>query len=116
MLVAPSLGRTHVARDPDGSAGAPCIGRVLAKTSIAFMIFAAADVVATYADLPHRAAHLVDIVFIIAFALQGAIWGRELILGTDRPPGRGGEWRGRARQRDGDHPRAGQRRIVRDRR
>ena len=57
------------------------IGRIFAKTSVAFMIFAAADVVANYADLPHRATHLIDIGFIIAFALQGAIWGRELILG-----------------------------------
>ena len=45
------------------------------------MVFAAADTVATYAELPHRVAHLIDIGFIIAFALQGAIWGRELILG-----------------------------------
>jgi small-conductance mechanosensitive channel len=45
------------------------------------MVVAAADVVATYADLPRRAAHLVDIAFTIAFAIQGAIWVRELILG-----------------------------------
>jgi small-conductance mechanosensitive channel len=45
------------------------------------MVFAAADAVATYADLPRRLAHIIDIGFTIAFAIQGAIWGRELILG-----------------------------------
>jgi len=46
------------------------------------MILAAADVVATYADLPHKAARLIDILFVIAFAIQGAVWGRELVLGV----------------------------------
>ena len=46
------------------------------------MILAAADVVSTYAELPHKVARLIDIAFIIAFALQGAVWGRELILGV----------------------------------
>ncbi len=68
-------------REPEGLGWRTVIGRILAKTSLAFMVIAAADVVATYADLPRRAAHLVDIGFTIAFALQGAIWGRELILG-----------------------------------
>ena len=46
------------------------------------MILAAADVVSTYAELPHKVARLIDIAFTIAFALQGAVWGRELILGV----------------------------------
>ena len=41
---------------------------------------AAIDIVATYAQPPARAQRLVDIGFTIAFALQGAIWARELIL------------------------------------
>jgi small-conductance mechanosensitive channel len=45
------------------------------------MIFSAADVVSTYADPPHKLARLIYILFVIAFALQGAVWGRELILG-----------------------------------
>ena len=56
------------------------IGRVLARTTIAFMVVVAIDLVATYAAPPPRAQRLVDIFFIIAFALQGAIWARELIL------------------------------------
>jgi small-conductance mechanosensitive channel len=45
------------------------------------MILAAADAVATYADLPRKVAHLLDVGFVIGFAIQGAVWGRELILG-----------------------------------
>src|SRR6185295_18557773 len=56
------------------------LGRVLARTTIFFMVMAAIDIVATYAEPPARAQHLVDIGFTIAFALQGAIWARELIL------------------------------------
>jgi small-conductance mechanosensitive channel len=81
MLVARNLGASAVARDPDSIGWRTVIGRIFAKTSVAFMIFAAADVVTNYAELPHRLTHLVDIAFTIAFALQGAIWGRELILG-----------------------------------
>jgi small-conductance mechanosensitive channel len=81
MLVLRSFGERVVRRDPHGLGWRTVIGRVLAKTSLAFMILAAADVVATYADLPHRAARLLDIGFVIASALQGAVWARELILG-----------------------------------
>ena len=81
MLLLRSYGRRVVARDPEGLGWRNVIGRVLAKTSVTFMIVAAADVVATYADLPRRAAHLIDIAFVIASALQGAVWVRELILG-----------------------------------
>jgi small-conductance mechanosensitive channel len=81
MLLVRSYGQRTVARDPDATSWRSVAARVLAKTSLWFMIFAAADAVATYADLPRRAAHVIDIGFTIAFALQGAIWGRELILG-----------------------------------
>ena len=81
MLLVRSYGQRIVARDPDGTGWRDVVGRVLARTSLWFMVFAAADAVATYADLPRRLAHLIDIGFTIAFALQGAIWGRELILG-----------------------------------
>ena len=82
MLVLRAYGERTVRRDPLGIGWRSVFGRVLAKTSIAFMILAAADVVSTYADLPHKAARLIDILFVIAFAIQGAVWGRELILGV----------------------------------
>ena len=81
MLVLRELGRRALARDPEGWGWRSVIGRVLAKTSLLFMILAAADVVSTYAELPHKIARLIDVLFVIAFALQGAVWTRELILG-----------------------------------
>ncbi len=81
MLLLRSYGRHQAARDPHGLGWGSVIGRVLAKTTLAFMIIAAAEVVATYADLPRKPARLIDVAFVIAFALQGAVWGRELILG-----------------------------------
>jgi small-conductance mechanosensitive channel len=45
------------------------------------MAIAAADALGTYANLPRRPERIVDIAFVIAFALQGAVWARELILG-----------------------------------
>ncbi|TMJ18076.1 MAG: mechanosensitive ion channel, partial [Alphaproteobacteria bacterium] len=82
MLVARLIGRRMVARETEGQhlGWHSVIGRVLAKTSILFMVMAAIDIVATYTRLPPRAQRLVDIGFTIAFALQGAIWARELIL------------------------------------
>jgi small-conductance mechanosensitive channel len=82
MLLLRSYGERSVRRDPLGLGWRSVFGRVLAQTSIAFMILAAADVVVTYADLPHKAARLIDVLFVIAFAIQGAVWGRELILGV----------------------------------
>ncbi|HVM21735.1 MAG TPA: mechanosensitive ion channel domain-containing protein [Sphingomicrobium sp.] len=82
MLVLRSYGRSVVARDPLGVGWRSLIGRILAKTNVFFMIFTAAAVVATYAELPARAARLIDIGFVIAFAIQGALWGRELVLGV----------------------------------
>ncbi|MEP6982811.1 MAG: mechanosensitive ion channel domain-containing protein, partial [Sphingomicrobium sp.] len=82
MLILRSYGERTVRRDPLGIGWRTVFGRVLAKTGVGFMILAAADVVATYAELPHKAARLIDILFVIAFAIQGAVWGRELILGV----------------------------------
>ena len=81
MLLLRGYGQRSVNRDPLGMSWRTVFGRVLAKTSVAFMVLAAADVVSTYAELPHKAARLIDIFFVIAFAIQGAVWGRELILG-----------------------------------
>jgi small-conductance mechanosensitive channel len=55
------------------------------------MVAAALMIVVTYAQPPARFERIFDILFTVAAALQGAIWGRELILGVigshvgDRP-------------------------------
>jgi small-conductance mechanosensitive channel len=68
--------------DPDCLHFRGIIGRMLARTSIFFMAATAVEVVATYADVPAKIGRIADILFIIAFAFQGAIWARELILGA----------------------------------
>jgi small-conductance mechanosensitive channel len=82
MLIARMVGQRMVARETEGQrlGWRSVVGRVLARTTVFFMVMAAVDIVATYAQPPERAQHLVDIGFTIAFALQGAIWARELIL------------------------------------
>jgi small-conductance mechanosensitive channel len=82
MMLLRSYGERSLRRDPLGMGWRAVFGRVLAKTSIGFMVLTAADVVATYAELPHKAARLINILFVIAFAIQGAVWGRELIIGV----------------------------------
>jgi small-conductance mechanosensitive channel len=75
------LGQKASERDPDFATWPSVLGRALAKTAILFIAVAAADTFSTYANLPPRIARIVDIAFIVAFALQGAVWARELILG-----------------------------------
>ena len=82
MLVARFIGQRMVEREKEGEriGWRTVIGRVLAKTSVAFMVVTAIDIVATYAMPPARAKRLIDIAFIIVFAFQAAVWARELIL------------------------------------
>ncbi|HUE79453.1 MAG TPA: mechanosensitive ion channel domain-containing protein [Sphingomicrobium sp.] len=82
MLVLRWIGGMMAASDPHCTRWRGIIGRVLSKTGIVFMVAAAVDIVVTYAAVPSRIGRLADIFFIIAFALQGAIWARELILGV----------------------------------
>jgi small-conductance mechanosensitive channel len=81
LLILRWIGQRAVTRDPDGRSWRSVIGRALGRTTVAFMVVAAADSFSTYANLPPRLARVIDIAFVIAFALQGAVWGRELILG-----------------------------------
>ena len=81
LLVLRWLGQRALEKDPDRRHWRGVIGQALAKTTMAFMIVAATDSFSTYANLPPRLARVIDIAFIVAFALQGAIWARELFLG-----------------------------------
>nr|NUR37735.1 mechanosensitive ion channel family protein [Sphingomonas sp.] len=75
------IGQRACDRDPEHHTWGSVIGRALSRTSMAFIVVAAADAFGTYANLPRPFERVVDIAFIIAFALQGAVWARELILG-----------------------------------
>jgi small-conductance mechanosensitive channel len=81
LLFARWLGQRAAERDPEHVTWRSVLGRALARTTVFFMAVAAADAFSTYAELPPRLARLIDIAFIVAAALQGAIWARELILG-----------------------------------
>ena len=81
MLVLRWIGTIMAGGDPDCTRWRGVIGRVLGKTTIVFMVAAAIDIVSTYTAVPPRIGRLADIFFIIAFAFQGAIWARELVLG-----------------------------------
>ena len=82
MLILRSIGHRLLAADPDCRGWRGVIGRVLSRTTIFFMVAAAVDIVLNFADVPPKVARLGDILFVIAAAVQGAIWGREIILGV----------------------------------
>ena len=58
------------------------IGRALASMKLWFMVPLAAKLVATYAHAPDDLANTIGFVFIITATFQGALFLRELILGT----------------------------------
>jgi small-conductance mechanosensitive channel len=81
MLALRYVGERIIASDPHCRSWRSVIGRVLAKTTVPFMVLAALDVLANYTVPPPKIAHPLDILFTIAAAIQAAIWGRELIMG-----------------------------------
>ena len=56
-------------------------GRVLAKTSLFFILMCAVELVVGQTSAPYPIRRTAEILFIVAAALQAALWGRELILG-----------------------------------
>ena len=81
LLLLRWIGQLACERDPEHRTWGSVLGRALSRTTILFIAAAPADAFSTYTTLPFRLGRLIDILFIIAFALQGAIWARELILG-----------------------------------
>jgi len=57
------------------------VGRVLAKTTLFFIIMCAAELVAEHAETPPVLLRAINILFVVAASFQAAIWVRELILG-----------------------------------
>ena len=84
MLAMRWIGHRLLANEPQEWGWRGIIGRVLAKTSIFFMVAAAIDIVVSYAAIPTKLAHLADMFFLIAASLQVAIWAREIIVGVIR--------------------------------
>ena len=84
MMVLRWIGHRIVAADPENFGWKGIIGRALSRTSIFFMVAAAIDIVCSYAAVPPKLARMADILFIVASALQAAIWAREIIIGVIR--------------------------------
>jgi small-conductance mechanosensitive channel len=82
MLLLRAIGHRMLAGDPECRRWRGIIGNVLSRTGILFMVAAAIDIVVSYAAVPPRLARLADIFFIIAAALQVAVWAREIIIGV----------------------------------
>ena len=57
------------------------VGRVLARTRVPFMVVLAAELVGGFADAPQAVTQTIRFLFVIGFAVQAALWARELILG-----------------------------------
>jgi small-conductance mechanosensitive channel len=55
--------------------------RAVAKTNLFFIIMCSAELVAEHAATPPALLRAIHIVFVVAAAIQAAIWARELILG-----------------------------------
>ena len=68
-------------RDPSLESWSSVIARTLGKTRTWFMIAAAAEVVAVYANAPGLLARTVHFLFTVAMVVQVAIWARAIILG-----------------------------------
>ena len=84
MLILRMVGEKIVERHPNCVNWKGIIGAVLAKTGIIFMVAAALEIVASYAAIPRQIDRAVHIIFIIAFAIQMAVWVRELVMGSLR--------------------------------
>jgi small-conductance mechanosensitive channel len=68
--------------DPTQTHWRTIIGRVLARTRIWFMVFAAARLVIGYSQAPELVHTTVHALFTVAATLQVALWVREIVLGV----------------------------------
>jgi len=84
MLVFRQFGRSVIARDPPVTGWKLVISSVFARTSVAFMVVAAVEIVSSYTAIPAPLERAIDIAFMIVTAFQVAIWARELIIGLVR--------------------------------
>jgi small-conductance mechanosensitive channel len=72
------VGRVTPGSDPQW----PLIfAKVVARTNLFFIVMCAFQLVAEHAATPPAILQVINVLFVIAAAIQGAIWARELILG-----------------------------------
>lgn len=76
-----SIGWRILDRDVDRTSWRVLFARVLARTSLFFIILISAVLVAQIAHTPPTLLRIIRFLFVIAAAFQAALWARELILG-----------------------------------
>ncbi len=75
------FGYRMIATRPGGIDWRTIFGRVLSRTTLFFIIMCSLELVAEHAETPLTLLRAISILFVVAAALQAAIWARELILG-----------------------------------
>jgi len=81
MLGLRSLGSRVIRKGSDNLHWRTIFARAIARTRIFFIVLCAAEIVAEHANTPPALLSVVHFLFVIAAALQAAIWAREIILG-----------------------------------
>lgn len=81
LLGIKTLGLRLCRSDADHTHWRTTIGRVFAGTRFWFIVAVAAELVAGYAQAPGAVASTIRFAFVVASALQAALWAREIILG-----------------------------------
>ncbi len=90
LLIAIRSAGVRLCRDAD-SRWRSILGAVLAQTSVLFMAALAAKLVIHFGGAPPAGVRVVQLLFVVAFAIQAAVWVREIVLGViearagDRP-------------------------------
>jgi small-conductance mechanosensitive channel len=81
MLAVRALGRRFLSRLGSDTQWPGIFAKVIARTKIYFIVMTSAELVAEHANTPPTLMSAIHFGFVIAAALQAAIWARELILG-----------------------------------
>jgi small-conductance mechanosensitive channel len=81
LLAVRSLGCKWLKAGEKGTRWRIIFARMLARTTIFFIVMASAMLVAENAETPPAIFRVINVLFVIAAAFQAAIWVRELILG-----------------------------------
>lgn len=81
MLALRSLGE-RICRGPDRSHWRQVVGRTLRRTSPLFMAALAGKLTVSGWGAPAGVERAVQLLFVVAFAFQAAVWAREIILGV----------------------------------
>lgn len=81
MLAVRAFG-VRLCRGPARTHWRQVVGQTLGRTSLVFMAALAAKLVATYWGALPEVARAIQLVFVVTFAFQAAVWAREIILGV----------------------------------